>query len=139
VYDDLPFHIYLVLPVHPEGTLNTLNIMNQVHLTMQSLVFGEHSLVNAVRRSILTARFIKERKMKLKEAEAQVERIELYELATLEGNAWQDYLTLLNLRNWDMIGGKPVTEQIYVHSKLLIADDRVAVLGSANINDRSML
>ncbi|MNL00526.1 Phospholipase D Active site motif protein [compost metagenome] len=31
-----------------------------------------------------------------------------------------------------------MTEQCYVHSKLLIADDRVAVLGSANINDRSM-
>ncbi|AZN35247.1 phospholipase D-like domain-containing protein [Iodobacter ciconiae] len=30
-------------------------------------------------------------------------------------------------------------EQIYVHSKLLIADDRVAILGSANINDRSMM
>ncbi len=31
-----------------------------------------------------------------------------------------------------------VTEQIYIHSKLLIADDRVAILGSANINDRSL-
>jgi phospholipase D1/2 len=35
--------------------------------------------------------------------------------------------------------GKAVTEQIYVHSKLLIADDNVAILGSANINDRSQL
>jgi len=49
------------------------------------------------------------------------------------------YATLLNLRNWDKIGGQAVTEQIYIHSKLLIADDRVAILGSANINDRSML
>jgi phosphatidylserine/phosphatidylglycerophosphate/cardiolipin synthase-like enzyme len=30
-------------------------------------------------------------------------------------------------------------EQIDVHSKLLIADDRVAILGSTNINDRSMM
>ena len=37
-----------------------------------------------------------------------------------------------------MLGGRVVTEQIYVHSKLLIADDRVAILGSANINDRSL-
>ena len=28
---------------------------------------------------------------------------------------------------------------IYVHSKLLIADDRLVLCGSANINDRSML
>jgi phospholipase D1/2 len=30
-------------------------------------------------------------------------------------------------------------EQIYVHSKLLIVDDRIVIMGSANINDRSML
>lgn len=31
-----------------------------------------------------------------------------------------------------------VTEQLYIHSKLLIVDDRVVVCGSSNINDRSM-
>ncbi|KAL0482919.1 phospholipase D [Acrasis kona] len=36
-------------------------------------------------------------------------------------------------------GKRVVTEQIYVHSKLLIADDRICIIGSANINDRSML
>lgn len=29
--------------------------------------------------------------------------------------------------------------QIYVHSKLMIIDDRIALIGSANINDRSLL
>ena len=29
--------------------------------------------------------------------------------------------------------------QIYVHSKLMIIDDRIVVIGSANINDRSLL
>jgi phospholipase D1/2 len=28
---------------------------------------------------------------------------------------------------------------VYVHSKLLIADDKTIICGSANINDRSML
>jgi phospholipase D1/2 len=28
---------------------------------------------------------------------------------------------------------------IYVHSKLMIVDDRVVICGSANINDRSMM
>jgi phospholipase D1/2 len=32
-----------------------------------------------------------------------------------------------------------VAEQIYVHAKLLIVDDRVVICGSANINDRSLL
>lgn len=31
-----------------------------------------------------------------------------------------------------------VSEELYVHSKLLIADDRVVVIGSANLNDRSL-
>ncbi|OAL70411.1 phospholipase [Trichophyton violaceum] len=32
-----------------------------------------------------------------------------------------------------------VTEELYVHSKLLIADDRTVICGSANLNDRSQL
>ncbi|THX65423.1 phospholipase D/nuclease [Aureobasidium pullulans] len=32
-----------------------------------------------------------------------------------------------------------VSELLYVHSKLLIADDRVVICGSANLNDRSQL
>ncbi len=32
-----------------------------------------------------------------------------------------------------------VSELVYVHSKLMIVDDMVTIIGSANINDRSML
>ena len=35
--------------------------------------------------------------------------------------------------------GTPVTEQLYIHSKLMIVDDQKVILGSANINDRSLL
>ena len=38
----------------------------------------------------------------------------------------------------DGCDGYAVTEQIYVHSKLLIVDDRTVIIGSANINDRSL-
>ena len=31
------------------------------------------------------------------------------------------------------------TELVYVHSKLMIVDDQSVIIGSANINDRSML
>jgi phospholipase D1/2 len=146
IANGLPFHVYMVLPVHPEGTLNILNIMSQVHLTMQSLVFGNQSLVNGVRRAILAKRRLKAKGAQCKgdaveweKTKAEVARMPLGEVITEVGDEWKEYLTLLNLRNWEMIGGKPVTEQIYVHSKLLIADDRVAILGSANINDRSQL
>lgn len=35
--------------------------------------------------------------------------------------------------------GLPCTELVYVHSKLMITDDDTAIVGSANVNDRSML
>lgn len=32
-----------------------------------------------------------------------------------------------------------VSEELYIHTKCLIADDRIAIVGSANLNDRSQL
>ncbi|CAG9562934.1 unnamed protein product [Danaus chrysippus] len=49
------------------------------------------------------------------------------------------YITFHGLRTHAQLDGEPVTELVYVHSKLLLADDRVAICGSANINDRSMI
>ena len=139
IYDKRPFHIYMVLPVHPEGALNTLNIMTQLHLTMQSLMFGSYSLVNRIRRAVLVAALIKNKKMKPAEAIVLVNSYTTEKIVKDGGDLWKTYLTLLNLRSWEVLEKRPVTEQIYVHSKLLIADDRVAILGSANINDRSQL
>jgi len=36
------------------------------------------------------------------------------------------------------MAGVPVTEMIYIHSKLMIVDDKSVLIGSANINDRSL-
>jgi len=139
IQDGLPFHVYMVLPVHPEGTLNTLNIMTQLHLTMQSLIFGSNSLVNRIRRAILASKFRREKNVSAKQAREMVAKFDVSQLVSQTKAEWTDYLTLLNLRSWEALEKRPVTEQIYVHSKLLIADDRVAILGSANINDRSQL
>ena len=49
------------------------------------------------------------------------------------------YLGFHSLRNWGVINNKVVSDQVYVHDKVMIVDDRVAIIGSANINDRSML
>ncbi|KAI5293929.1 hypothetical protein KEM52_004995 [Ascosphaera acerosa] len=35
--------------------------------------------------------------------------------------------------------GQFVSEELYIHTKVLIADDRTAIIGSANMNDRSQL
>uniref|UniRef100_A0A3P8RYK0 Phospholipase n=1 Tax=Amphiprion percula TaxID=161767 RepID=A0A3P8RYK0_AMPPE len=52
---------------------------------------------------------------------------------------WTEYITLCGLRTHSQLSQSLVTELIYVHSKTLIADDRCYIIGSANINDRSML
>lgn len=55
-----------------------------------------------------------------------------------KGVNWKKYIKIFGLRNHTIINGKPKSEIVYVHSKLIIIDDRYALLGSANINDRSM-
>ncbi|KAK5849809.1 hypothetical protein PBY51_014114 [Eleginops maclovinus] len=55
------------------------------------------------------------------------------------GDHWRNYISLAGLRTHAELEGKLVTELIYVHSKMLIADDNTVIIGSANINDRSML
>lgn len=56
------------------------------------------------------------------------------------GIAPDDYIQFFSLRQWGKIGPnkKLVTEQLYIHSKAMIVDDRIAIIGSANINERSM-
>ncbi|KAM0821512.1 hypothetical protein ACQ4PT_072157 [Festuca glaucescens] len=62
----------------------------------------------------------------------------LYDVIGLKAH---DYISFHGLRAHGRLsdGGPLVTSQIYVHSKLMIVDDRIVVIGSANINDRSLL
>lgn len=50
-----------------------------------------------------------------------------------------EYIQFYSLRTHGKIHNVPVSEIIYVHSKLMIVDDRIALIGSANINDRSLM
>lgn len=52
----------------------------------------------------------------------------------------EDYIEFFSLRQWGKLGnGVLTTEQLYIHAKCIIVDDRIALIGSANINERSML
>ncbi|NGZ84939.1 phospholipase D-like domain-containing protein [Duganella aceris] len=139
ILDDISkpkFHVYITLPVHPEGALTDASIAVQVYYTMQTLVYGSHSLINGIRR-LIRARELKDAKVKNYLSVFTDESNDEYESVPIE--KCYEYVTLLNLRNWHDFNGYFVTEQIYVHSKLMIVDDRFALLGSANINDRSLL
>ncbi|ELM9756326.1 phospholipase [Salmonella enterica] len=136
-----PFHVYIVLPVHPEGKLNDGTIAAQVHQTRQSLVFGSRSLLNRVRQALWVMG-----QLSPSERRDWYDKIPKKEQEWLDKELYKDddfsacdaYVTLLNLRAWENIGGTAVTEQIYVHSKLMIVDDRYVLVGSANINERSL-
>ena len=51
------------------------------------------------------------------------------------------YIKFFSLRSWGKIGHNKVltTEQLYIHAKCMVVDDKIAIIGSANINERSML
>ena len=53
----------------------------------------------------------------------------------------EDYIQFYSLRQWGRVGANRalVTEQLYIHAKCMVVDDRIAIIGSANINERSML
>ena len=61
------------------------------------------------------------------------------QLEKLMGDKWREYIGFYSLRGHGFVNGEPRTELIYIHSKLMIVDDKTVILGSANINDRSML
>lgn len=49
------------------------------------------------------------------------------------------YISFHGLRTHESFGNLgPVTEMVYIHSKLMIVDDDACIIGSANINDRSL-
>ncbi|XP_060966950.1 phospholipase D zeta 1 [Cannabis sativa] len=62
-------------------------------------------------------------------------------LTSLLGSKANDYISFYGLRSHGRLfeGGPLATSQVYVHSKLIIVDDRAALIGSSNINDRSLL
>lgn len=64
----------------------------------------------------------------------------LERLGTEVGTKVRNYISFYGLRNYGRLceGGPLATSQIYVHSKLMIVDDRAVLIGSANINDRSL-
>lgn len=50
------------------------------------------------------------------------------------------YLKFYSLRSNDLKNGKvPVQDIIYIHAKTMIVDDKYVILGSANLNDRSLM
>jgi len=135
IYAGRPFHIWMTLPEHPEGVLEDAGTNSQAWWALQGLKRGRDSLVHKINAFIVSKNAKKWGLQKPPATNMQISNM----LASkgLE-NEWKRYLTVLNLRNYGHTDNYVLTEMIYVHSKLLIVDDAVAIIGSANINDRSL-
>ena len=56
------------------------------------------------------------------------------------GDAWQDCTTLLSIFSMAAVSKcRTMQNMVYVHSKMMIVDDNICIVGSANINDRSLI
>ncbi|MEY4763523.1 MAG: hypothetical protein RI907_196 [Pseudomonadota bacterium] len=126
----LGFHVYLVIPVHPEGPISSGMVYKQHVLGMASIKHGSQSLIRRIQAAL--------------KSKGRAE------------DDWVQYLTVLNMRNHGVtvqyardpktnaedfsreLGRYVITEQIYIHSKMMIVDDAVAIIGTANTNDRSL-
>ena len=132
--NETEFRVDLVLPVHSDGDIRAFGPTSLPHRTLfhqnRSLCRDGNSLQGQVEQAI--SEFRKRRNLSPLSSED----------LDLESRR---YLRIHCLRNWApmpgnaAMSGKFVTEQIYVHTKLMVVDDRIFVVGSANVNDRSLL
>ena len=108
------FHVIIVLPLKPEfpgewEAESGKDLRSVSYWNYLSIYSGEDSLYN---------------------------RLKSGNIPTV---AIPQYFNVYGLRTHGTLNSKLVTEIIYVHSKMMVVDDRLAIIGSANINDRSML
>jgi phospholipase D1/2 len=135
IYAERAFHVWLVLPEHPEGKMEDAGTIGQTWWAQQSIKRARGSLIHRINATIVA----KNKKKWGIEQPTTNNGISLQLASHGMLNEWKKYLTVLNVRNYGKTdAGKVVSEMIYVHSKLTIVDDAVAIIGSANINDRSL-
>lgn len=135
IHAERAFHVWIVLPEHPEGLLEDKGTSSQTWWALQGIKHGNESLINRINATIF------EKNKKKWGVDKPVRTNEdIRDILAMHGMSekWRDYLTVLNLRNYGQTTKGVVTEMVYVHSKLTIVDDAVAIIGSANINDRSL-
>lgn len=118
---DKEFHAYIVIPMFPEGPP-----IKSAAPSQRNFEFN-------------TMRFMAQ---------------DVFAAANAKGKDWRDFLSFYFLANWTVMDGKtkkiaPIGTrqdrvrsneryQVYVHSKLMIIDDQFLILGSANLNERSL-
>lgn len=117
IRDGVSFHVYIVIPMFPEGVPNGVAAVAQRVFEWRTMRY----MAQAV-----------------------------FAEASKHGKDWRNYLSFCFLANWNTVA-TPTTigsradrvrlnqrYMVYVHSKLIMIDDRWVLFGSANLNERSL-
>lgn len=113
-----PFHTYIVMPMFPEGAPAGSAAMWQRHYEFETMRYMAN---------------------------------EIHAEAKKHGLSWFNFISYFFPARWAQLPSAPSTAgnrerritdngryMIYVHSKYMLVDDRFAIIGSANLNERSL-
>ncbi|KAH3743817.1 Phospholipase D gamma 1 [Pelomyxa schiedti] len=129
-----PFRVFVVIPLFPEGNPETAALQEILHWEYKTMHMMYHNIAKALHEA---------KKQKQKHGGPDI--------------PWhpRDYLNFFCLGNREKMPADRIPPgttlpdmhlrlvqsqrfMIYVHSKMMIADDNAIIIGSANINERSM-
>jgi len=125
------FAAYILVPLWPEGIPEsscTQAILHWQKLTIESMY----------------RRIVETLKKEGRSSESPKDYLNFYALARREissnitKSSSSESSLFMNPLSTRVLAHKTGRHQIYVHSKMLIVDDAVAIIGSANVNQRSM-
>jgi len=128
------FRVVIFVPEHQDGPIENKITQTLLRYMQKSLTQGKRSLVGQIKMEISSLGAQAAKSPHLSASKSS-------ELNGFEPRV-EDYLAIYSLHKWEqhphvrnMIGHS----QIYIHSKMILVDDKHLIIGSANINDRSML
>ncbi|HWO24697.1 MAG TPA: phospholipase D-like domain-containing protein [Kofleriaceae bacterium] len=131
------FRVYIIIPQYPEGILDKWSVQELMHWQYQTIIRGEPKEAGKeIGPASLYGRGMQA--VRKKQPSATVDE------CMLVLNRYVKFFNLVRSEKVPTvvdggIGERWYYSQIYVHAKAMIVDDRYAIIGSANINDRSLL
>ena len=122
---DEDFRAYVIIPLHPEGDPASGAVQEILHWQMRTMEMMYRRIAKAIKKKGVSAH--------------PTDYLSFFCLGKRESA--DEVPDGLDEPDSDSVAGKARTHMrfmIYVHSKLAIMDDEYIIIGSANINERSM-
>ncbi|KAK3865391.1 hypothetical protein Pcinc_028995 [Petrolisthes cinctipes] len=119
------FRVYIVIPLHPEGDPTSSAVQEILHWQHRTMEMMYRKIAKAIRKAGLDAH--------------PADYLGFFCLGKREGGG--DVPDGLEDADESSVAGKvrqSLRFMIYVHSKMAVFDDEYVIVGSANINERSM-